>query len=253
MVEEKAPPRKQGLRGWKAAAAVFGCGTLAAFGVFGVILGVLSLFFNTVSSGLASESGSPSLEVVPEQTIKPRGSMPTGSLDLCGKTIPQVQEFSANRIDSKGNYSDPGEGEAPRSVIDECTWDVIPSGARSSVWNLKFSYEAFVADKEGNEASDQASSQFDESVSRFNGLDLESKSEGSADVADVSHYVHGLTEEGTTVYAIVVRSGDTVYEMDFETDRGFPSGELVPADLFEHERDALVDYIEVRLGIIGPG
>jgi hypothetical protein len=253
VVDEKAPPGKQGLHGWKAAAAVFGCGTLAAFGVFGVLVGVASLFFNTVSSGITTETDPSAQGVVPEQTIKPRDSMPTGSLDLCGGTIPQVNEVSATRTDAGGNYSDPGEGKTPRTVVDECTWNVIPAGDRSSVWTLDFSYESFVADEEGNEASTQADARFEESVSFLGGLALGSRSEGSADIADRSHYVHGLTEEGATVYAMVVRSGDTVYEMNFETDRGFSSGELTPVSLFEHERDALVEYIEVRLGILGPG
>ncbi|MFJ9557024.1 hypothetical protein ACIRPH_24715 [Nocardiopsis sp. NPDC101807] len=253
MVDEKAPPAKQGLHGWRAAAAVFGCGSLAAFGVFGALVGAASLFFNTVSSGIAAEGDSSAQAVVPEQTIKPRDSMPTDSLDLCGGTIPQVNEVSSTRTDPGGNYSDPGEGETPRTVMDECAWNVIPAGDRSSVWTLDFSYASFVVDEEGNEASGQAGAYFDESASLIGDLALSSHSEGSADFADASHYVHGLTEEGTTVYVIVVRSGDTVYEMEFETDRDFSNGELVPVSLFEHERDALVEYIEVRLGILGPG
>lgn len=253
MVDQKAPPSKQGLHGWKAAAAVFGCGTLAAFGIFGVLVGLTSLFFNTVSSGITPETDSSAEGVVPEQTIKPRDSMPTDSLDLCGGTIPQVNEVSATRTDPGGSYSDPGEGETPRTVTDECTWNVIPAGDMSSVWTLDFSYESFVADEEGNEASAQAGTRFDEGVSLIDEIALASRSEGSAGVADASHYVHGLTEEGTTVYAMVVRSGDTVYRMNFETDRDFPSAELAPVSLFEHERDALVEYIEVRLGILGPG
>jgi len=118
---------------------------------------------------------------------------------------------------------------------------------------LDFSYESFVADEDGGAASGQASSRFEELASEHDSAELSSQETGSAGVADYSHYVHGITESGTTVYFLVVRSGDTVYEMNFETDQDFPSGDLVSIDLFEHERDVLVEFIEVRLGMIGPG
>ena len=251
---KRKEPKKKGLHGWKAATAVFGCGTLAAFGVFGVIVGVLSMFINAASSGFSSAGGEEQNGqlIVPEQTIKSRDSLDSGALDLCGGTIPQA-EVSATRVDNGDAYEDPGEGEVPRVVVDQCTWNVIPAGGAGSPWQLDFSYAAFVASAGNTEASEEASQDYEDRVSLADSLGLEAGSSGEAGVADESRFFHGLTEAGTTVYVVVMRSGDTVYEMDFESNSDFPDGDLIPAGEFEYERDSLLEYIEVRLGVIGPG
>ncbi|WP_143847039.1 hypothetical protein [Nocardiopsis sp. JB363] len=247
-------PAKKGLHGWKAATAVFGCGTLAAFGVFGVIVGVLSMFLNVASSGLSSAEGEEQNGqiVVPEQTIKPRDSLDTGALDLCGGTIPQA-EVSATRADPGDAYEDPGEGEVPRVVVDHCIWNVIPAGGVGSPWELDFSYAAFVTGDETAESSEEAVQDYEERVSQADSLGLEAGSSGEAGVADDSQFFHGLTGVGTTAYVVILRSGDTVYEMNFESNTDFPSGDLIPAEEFEYERDSLLEYIEIRLGVVGPG
>src|SRR5699024_3230464 len=91
--KKKKPARpKKGLHGWKAALTVFGCGTLAAFGVFGILVGVASMFFG-FSSGQESMT-SPEEDPIAGigQTAIPRDSTGTGDIDLCGKTIHQVDE-----------------------------------------------------------------------------------------------------------------------------------------------------------------
>ena len=52
---EEKKPAKKGLHGWKAALAVFGCGSLAAFGIFGVLMFIATTFMNTLASGVDSE------------------------------------------------------------------------------------------------------------------------------------------------------------------------------------------------------
>ncbi|MFE9245260.1 hypothetical protein [Nocardiopsis sp. NPDC006938] len=245
-------PAKTGLHGWKAGLAVFGCGTLAAFGVFGVIVGALGLFLGGISSGVNATAAEGNREsVVPEQTIKPKESLDYGALDLCGKTIPGA-DGNQVRTDAGGAYVDSGEEAAPRIVSDRCDWNVIPASSPNSRWTMKFEYAAFVVSGDGGPASEEADDEFEGRVSDVEDLQLEGKTSGDARVADRSHFVHGVADSGATIYVLVGRTGDTVYEMTFETGQEYSDGSLVPIGDFETERNFLVDYIVVRLGIVGP-
>lgn len=249
MADEKVAADKRGLHGWRAAAAVFGCGSLAAFGFFGALLGFVSLFLDVSSNGIDSPPQDPG--PILGQSAIPRDSIETGAIDLCGGTIPGVDEVQATRIDSGGSYNDPGEGEAPRTVTDECSWNVFAAGGPTNL-TMDFSYEAFISDENGDDAGGLADSRFAEIKSEIESPQMDSMSSGDAVYADEAYYVHGLTDVGSTSYAMVLRSGDTVYEMNFESDRDFPSGELISASIFENEIENLVSYIEVRLGVVGP-
>lgn len=249
MADEKVAARKKGLHGWRAAVAVFGCGSLAAFAVFGVLVAFASMFLNVSSNGLSDppQNAGPVLG----QSAIPRDAIETGAIDLCGGTIPGVDEVQATRIDEGGAYSDPGEGEAPRTVTDQCSWNVFASGGPTNL-TLDFSYEAFILDENGDDAAETAESRFTEIKEEVESSQLESVSSGEAGYADESYYVHGLTDVGSTSYIMVLRSGGTVYEMRFESDRDFPSGDLISSSVFENEIDYLVSYIDVRLGVVGP-
>ena len=250
---KKKPARpKKGLHGWKAALTVFGCGTLAAFGVFGILIGMASMFlgFSSEQESMTSPEEDPISGI--GQTAIPRDSTGTGDIDLCGKTIHQVDEVHAIRQDSGGEYSDPGEGEIPRSVIDECQWKIFPALDGASSVRMDFSYEAFITDEAGEEASGLAAEDFEERSSGFDSLDIEELSSGDAGLRSESHYVYGISEQGETTYALVVRSGGTVYEMIFTAGQENSGSEAISVKLFENERDWIVSYIEARLGTVGP-
>ncbi|MEV2276379.1 hypothetical protein AB0I72_12390 [Nocardiopsis sp. NPDC049922] len=251
MADTKEPVRKKGLHGWRAAAAVFGCGTVAAFGVFGAVIGIAGVFLDFTSAE-EEPSADPQVPMV-QQTIRPRESTGTGAIDLCGRTIPNVNEVQAIRNDSGDAYVDPGEGEIPRSVTDECQWRVTPSEKPSVTLVMDFSYESFVADENGEPAGYLADDDFEARVAEIDDLSIDVASSGDAGVTDESYYAHGIAENGTTVYAIVLRTGDTVYEMRFASTVGDASNEPLSPSVFEYERDWMLSYIEVRLGIVGPG
>lgn len=249
---KRGKPVKKGLHGWRAALAVFGCGTLAAFGVFGVIVGVLSLFLGGLSSGITNDvAGDGGQSVVPDQTVKPKDSIPDGAIDLCGRTIPGA-EGAQTRSDAGGSYDDPGEGAVPRVVSDSCEWIVIPASSPNARWTLDFDYSAFVVAEDGDSAADEAAADFESRIARIDDIAIDQETSGDARVADESHFSHGTTDVGSTMYVLVARSGGTVYEMKFETSREFSGESQVSIGEFETERDFLVEYIEVRLGIMGP-
>src|SRR5699024_7871082 len=161
---KKKPARpKKGLHGWKAALTVFGCGTLAAFGVFGVLIGAINLFF----SGISSESEKPDVPQVP-QNASPIAELAPGELDLCGRHV--MGAYMLPDLDyESGNYSDPAlDGEyEDRVVSDICSWEVQPQSGFLEPVHFTYSYESFISRPGGEGTEDAASSRYDELVQGF--------------------------------------------------------------------------------------
>lgn len=224
---KRKEPAKKGLHGWKAATAVFGCGTLAAFGVFGVIVGILSMFLNVASSGLSS-SEEQSVNAPAEQIGEARADLDEGEMDVCTDNLTPLSSINVNRQDSGENYLDTtDEGEIPlenvhRLVEDECHWEIIPQ-SNSTPWDFYFSYEA-VIDAEGEDPrEDIASYRFDDLRSGL-GSDLEQvKSDSENPFGESSYSVYGVGDQGQSVYLVLVQVRSAVYQIHFE-DR--PEGAL---------------------------
>lgn len=205
-------PAKKGLHGWKAATAVFGCGTLAAFGVFGVIVGMLSMFLNAASSGIPTDD--PQAPVA-NQSVTPREEFLDDKFDLCGRTLPSIRELNLNFSASEGGYEDtstdggdPGEGDLARS--DECGGILSPSGSYTVPWEFDFSYRAIIyAPNAGRD--DLASAELDELRSQVESEMVVSDS-GVADMGDESYYYYGSLEDNSeSLYAMLVRQRSATY------------------------------------------
>ncbi|MEU2943435.1 hypothetical protein ABZ620_20900 [Nocardiopsis alba] len=205
---------KRGLHGWKAALAVFGCGTLAAFGVFGVIVAVLSFFFGALSSGLNTPSGA--VGDPGQAQGEPIEYLEPGELNLCEQDV----QYSHGQSDPgyvSENYEDPalvGEFEE-RVVSDTCSWDIFPAGSSIvEAWDFSYSYEAVVSSVDG-ESGEIASRRFEELVSdpRVDG-DILSEGDFSG-VSSRSYYYYSKNSEGGYEYRLFGQTRGTVYVIKF--------------------------------------
>lgn len=248
MVDEKAPPKKQGLHGWKAALAVFGCGTLAAFGVFGVLVGIASLLLDSVANGVDSSNEVP-LVAEPGEPI---ADLDPGELNLCKDDVQYAYNMADSNYES-GNYEDPalsGEG-GDRIVSDECVWEIMPQGAGGSAledWRLTYSYEAIVSLADGSSRDEVASGKFDrlvDEVSAAEGV----ISTGEVNQSDRSFYAYGKTENGEYFYYLVGQTRSTVYTIHYVSPAG--NGE-VSQNRFEREATHVASLVEPGLQILIP-
>src|SRR5699024_9073128 len=139
---KKKPARpKKGLHGWKAALAVFGCGTLAAFGVFGVIIGLLGTLLKATSSGIeAKEDVSQS---VPEMVGDPQESIDPGDLDMCNRNLETASNVQLTRVDKGDNYEDTYESD-DRIVSDSCSWELTSEFDGTNNWDFTYTYDAYI-------------------------------------------------------------------------------------------------------------
>jgi hypothetical protein len=230
VVDEKAPPGKQGLHGWKAAAAVFGCGTLAAFGVFGVLVGVASLFFNFTSDGIGTEPGT-SAGNPAEQIGEPRSSLAEEEMNVCQDNLDHLTSINTTRQDGGEDYVDTAAGGNPeiegaeRIVRDECVWTIIPS-SNSAPWDFRFSYEAVIDAQEGKSVEEIASSRYEDMRSELPDALAEVDSEGAADFGDKSYSVYGTGEQGQSVYIALVQTRSAVYQIRFDEQTEASSGSI---------------------------
>ncbi|MGW8528558.1 hypothetical protein [Nocardiopsis sp. NPDC055824] len=249
MVDEKAPPAKQGLHGWRAAAAVFGCGSLAAFGVFGVLIGLFSMFFNFTSAGIqgTSETSNPSAEHVGE----PQASIEPGDLDLCGRNLDSSSQLSLMRTGSEENYADTvAAGE--RRISDHCEWEMIPDYNSTQNWSLGYSYDAVIDSSDGLRV-DVASTEFDGRVDVLGDDFLSIESQGEADLADRSYFVYGEIATGVTGYVLLAQTRSAVYEIRIEAEGDAASGVLVPENAMYREASKLVSVSDVEFKVWIPG
>lgn len=230
MVDQKAPSRKQGLHGWKAAAAVFGCGTLAAFGVFGVLVGVVSLFFNFTSDGIGTDpdtsAGNPA-----EQIGEPRSSLAEEEMNVCQENLDHLSSINTTRQDGGEDYVDTATGGKPeiegaeRVVRDHCVWTIIPS-SNSAPWDFQFSYEAVIDAQEGDSAEEVASSRYEGLRSGLSDELAEVESEREADFGDKSYAVYGTGDQGQSVYIALIQTRSAVYQIRFDEQAETSAGSI---------------------------
>lgn len=246
MAEEKAPPRKQGLHGWKAAAAVFGCGTLAAFGVFGVLVGLLGIFFNATSTGLASESEA-SGGVPGDKIGEARSSLEEGEMNVCEDNLEYLSSVNITRQDSGEKYLDTASGVdseiegADRVVQDECLWTIVPS-SNSNAWDFRFSYEAIIDAEEGKTAEEVASDRYEETKGGLSGDLAEVKSSGKGGFGNKSYYVYGPGSQGQSIYIALIQTKSAVYQIRFD---GQMEGSVAPVseNSFKNEARKIASFL----------
>lgn len=176
--EKKRSKGKRGLYGWRAFFAVFGCGTLAAFVVMGVIVGVLNIFFSALTTPNQPE------ETLP-QAVEPREDRETtkpGVLNLCelveGRGL--MSASTGNRGGEKDQYEDTAlsDDEAdPRTVSDSCLWEV--NVGSTDVWDFQLDYVAYMETARQPGLVELAEQSFDEEVKEAENFLGEVEEEGS--------------------------------------------------------------------------
>jgi hypothetical protein len=249
VVEEKAPPRKQGLHGWKAAGAVFGCGTLAAFVVFGSLVGLIGLFFNFTATGADSQPGA--AETSAEFIGEPQATIEPGDLDLCSRNLSSSSKLSLTRTDAGDNYTDTVDAEE-RHISDQCEWELIPDYDSAQNWTMNYKYDAVISSP-GGERADIASAEFDGWLNELESEFVEIHSQGQGDLADRSYFVYGEISPGVTGYILLAQTRSAVYEIRLEASSDSASGELVPENAMYHEASKAVSVSEVEFKIWIPG
>ncbi|GAB3717812.1 hypothetical protein [Nocardiopsis nanhaiensis] len=252
---ERKEPATKGLHGWKAAATIFGCGTLAAFSVFGVLVGVLSLFVSTASSGVPGASEEPPGLV--EQTGQPREVMEPGGLDLCNDYI-SLDEMTAISIEDEisSSHSDAAEDSgydpsSQRMASGECSYTVKPQVGTTALWYMDFSFEAIIHDPNGDRdliASEIYQQEISVVSEEFSVIDSE---EALSWADDVQAY-YGENEEGVSQYLAVAQSRSAVYKINLSGDpTGAESGQ-VPENDFKRQAEDLGDRLDGRFFTIIP-
>ncbi|MFD6098597.1 hypothetical protein ACFVWN_05000 [Nocardiopsis flavescens] len=255
MVDEKAPPEKQGLHGWKAALAVFGCGTLAAFGVFGVLALIVGLFFRTTSTGVAENADQ---VAGVEQTGTPREELSPGDLNVCGNYLPEISDVmikeTISSVDRDNAQEDGFQAGGRREISGECSFSIQPSygvNSTSSRWTMDFSYHVIAFDPEGDR-DEQAVRSFEEAASEA-GLE----GAGSLEVddhswAEVSRSFYGENESGENRYVVVSRTRSAVYTFSFSGDRSDVNAGVVPKNDFQRQAADVVQRMDNRFFLLIP-
>ncbi|MFD6949306.1 hypothetical protein A6A08_12860 [Nocardiopsis sp. TSRI0078] len=241
MVEEKAPPKKQGLHGWKAAAAVFGCGTLAAFGVFGVVVAILGTFVSTLSSGFVSEDQGPANSVAAQPTA-PRDEFLEDKFDLC-EIIDSISAIQLSLTSGSEEPEDESIDGGPPSEDDlvrsgECGGIVRPDATYTVPWEFEFSYRAVIYSPD-DDRNDLAQADMQAWVEEIESSGITIEESGSYPMVDEAHYFYGIPEGGVgNFYTVVARKRSGVFMVNMISEDGASPGE------FSHE----VMKLETRLG-----
>ncbi|WP_304453536.1 hypothetical protein [Nocardiopsis sp. YSL2] len=245
MADEKVAAPKKGLHGWRAAAAVFGCGTLAAFGVFGVLVLVISTLFDAASSGIeaSAETGTGPAEQIGEA----RSSLAAEEMNVCDDNLDPLTTITTTRVDGGEDYVDTETGGEPdiegasRVVRDDCLWTITPSGG-STPWDFEFKYDAIIDAEGGRSPEELASNEFEESRSGLAEGVSEVEAEGSADFGPRSYSVYGSGEQGQSVYLLLVQAKSAVYVIRFE-DQVEGSVGAVPENTFRTEARKITNFL----------
>ncbi|MFW6641427.1 hypothetical protein ACOALZ_15455 [Nocardiopsis algeriensis] len=236
--EQKQQPKKQGLHGWKAAAAVFGCGTLAAFGVFGAVVGLGGVVISSFSSGVSSSQEAPVLHQEPS----PVSELDPGELDLCGRHVMAVYMGSDTSY-SSGNYEDPAlEGEfEDRIVRDSCEWEVRLQQNLLNPVDFTYSYESVISTSDVAGAGEVASVLYEETVEGFPRDGTELLESGESDVGDRSYFFYGRNSGGGYTYSLVGQTHTSVYVIEYITG---DEGRVVTSESLANEARRVMDHTE---------
>ncbi|MEU3232638.1 hypothetical protein [Nocardiopsis alba] len=224
---KREKPAKRGLHGWKAALAVFGCGTLAAFGVFGVVVSLLGTLVTTVSSGLnpreASDGSAPEA-VAP--TLEAREEFLEDKFDLCSITLPSisgsglsVEDSPPVPVDSSNDGGPPAENDLVRSG--ECEGFIQPAAGIPSTrpWEFRFSYSAIIF-APGDNREELAGESFEEWSAMLEAPGFEMEEAGNLDFLEESYYVYGSSGGEGKEYAFVSRKRSAVLMLELSSGDG---------------------------------
>ncbi|WDZ91848.1 hypothetical protein [Nocardiopsis sp. HUAS JQ3] len=251
MVDQKAPPSKQGLHGWKAAAAVFGCGTLAAFGVFGVVVALLGTFLSTLTSGFSQEEQTPGgAGSVAAQPTAPREEFLADRFDLCEivDSISAIQlSLTSGSEEPKDASIDGGpsaEGDLVRSG--SCGGVVRPDATYSVPWEFEFTYRAVIYSPEGNR-DELAQADLEAWADEIESSGHTIEESGPYSMVDEALYFYGVPENGEgNFYTVVARKRSGVFMVNMTAEDGASAAE------FSHEVMKMETRLDNDLGTMIP-
>lgn len=248
---EEKKPAKQGLHGWKAAFAVFGCGSLAAFGIFGVLVVIATTFMNTFASGVDSEEGD---LAVTDQSGSPRGELRPDAIDMCGDYLEKMSDVDIEEQMSGTYYNQDLEedisSEDRWEVSGECEFSVNPQLSDSLLWYFDFEFEALIHDPEASR-DEQALEEYQATVE-----DTEGSFDGSVQSTEhdwtspdwqgsvTSFYDPG--DGSPSSYTVIALSRSAVYVSEFSGDPSQPDEGVISEDDFEREARVLIQRLDDR-------
>lgn len=247
--KKKPAKSKRGLHGWKAALAVFGCGTLAAFGVFWVVVSLLGSMLSVFSDGV--ETSGPEASVA--HTVKPRDEFREDIFDFCD-IILDISSVDVSLTSEVGRVEDSSiDGGEPMSDdlvrSDQCSGILRPSvsGQGGEPWDFDFSYRAIIyAPEDNREEISQSDFQGWVSEAEESGVDVESS--GASNMVDESYYVYGAPESGLgSEYSVVGRKRSAVFRITMN------STDSISSNAFMNEARKFDQRLDNDFGQFIPG
>ncbi|MEU2971171.1 hypothetical protein [Nocardiopsis alba] len=245
---KREKPAKRGLHGWKAALAVFGCGTLAAFAVFGVIVGLLSMLVNAASTGLTSKPDDQTIAGAPP--AQPREELDPGGMDLCEDYLPKISDIKIEETIQSSHSDDALEGSydpsSQRVVSGQCSFSVSPQYGVTSLWYFDFSFDAVIYDP-SSDRDQVASEEFASKVSSASEYFEEVEDQSVHEWAGEARSFYGVDRSGNSSYLVVAMTRSATYQVAFKGDSdGVESGEVPELD-FERQARDLVKRLDSRI------
>jgi hypothetical protein len=251
VVDQKASSSKQGLHGWKAAAAVFGCGTVAAFGAFGIVIAVLGTFISTLTSGVGQEEQTPDgAGSVAAQPTAPREEFLEDRFDLCEivDSISAIQvSLTSGSEEPKDESIDGGPPEEDNLVRSgSCGGIVRPDATYAVPWEFEFAYRAVIYSPEGNR-DELAQADLENWADEIESSGYVIEESGTYSMVDEARYFYGVPESGEgKFYTVVARKRSGVFMVNMTAEDGASAAE------FSHEVMKLETRLDNDLGTMIP-
>jgi hypothetical protein len=218
VADEKVSTPKRGLHGWKAAAAVFGCGTLAAFGVFGIVVGLLGTFLSTLSGGVDADSPPSNLA---QTSTQPREEFREDIFDFCD-IITDISAVNIALTSEVGRPEDTSiEGGEPTDDnlvrSDQCSGIMRPAATSAEPWDFSFAYRAVIYSPEDDrEDISQADLEGWREEVESSGMSISES--GEISMADEAYFFYGEPPSGNgTAYTVIARKRSAVFRVDMNS------------------------------------
>lgn len=241
---ENLPKRKQGVSGWRAFLMMFGCGTMAAFLVVGVVVGGVRMLFLPSDEEKASPQNKASREPVTDMT--------PGAIDACEL----IEDYPPISLTHKiGEESSPDE-KNPKgnkwTVSDKCKWEF--SGKDGHNWILAFSYKSIInygrKKERYNLAEEYFNKKSNDELDNFEEVTLEGR---SSDNFGKDHEIFGV-EKDLQKYVLINKIKSSVYVLHISQKKGNNSSEnrsLAKED-FDGYAESVSDVVDSQFEDVVP-
>ncbi|MEE2037828.1 hypothetical protein Q8791_11420 [Nocardiopsis sp. CT-R113] len=250
MVDEKAPPRKQGLHGWRAAVAVFGCGSLAGLAVFGLVVAIFGTFLSALSSGFETEAP-PGGGAVAARPSAPRDEFREEDFDLC-EIIDSISSIQLSLTSGSESPRDESIGGGPPGSDDlvrsgSCGGIVRPEATYVVPWEFDFTYRAVIYSPE-DDRDELAEVDLQDWLADAEGAEFAVEESGRFDMVDEAYYFYGVPESGMgNAFSVLGRKRSGIFMINLTAEDGASVAE------FSYEIMKLDSRLDNDLGSMIPG